>query len=73
MKSCRELSWETKVMIGLAEYGLEDIGSLSTWIAFESDWNWIYETACRNPHKMKERYKWYCDMNEPRYNLGVYA
>ena len=73
MKSYRKFSWETKVMIGLAEYGLDDIGAIAAWSAFELDWNRIYTTACINPYKMKERYRWYCNMNEPRCNLGVYA
>ena len=73
MKSWRELSFKTAVMIGLAEYKLEDIADLVTWNAYKLDWNYIYTTACRNPCKMKERYKWYCDMNEHRRNLGVYA
>ena len=57
MKSWRELSRETKVMIGLAEYGLDDIGAIAAWSAFELDWNRIYTTACINPYKMKERYE----------------
>ena len=73
MKSCRHQSFKTAVMIGLAEYKLEDIAGLVTLSTHELDWCCIYTTACRNPYKMKERYKWYCNMNESRRNLGAYA
>lgn len=61
MKSCRELSKEAKVMIGLAEYKLDDIPDLLALIHYDPiDWYYIYEATCRNPYKMKERYEWYC-------------
>ena len=60
MKSCRELSKEAKVMIGLAEYKLDDIPDLLALIYRNLDWNDVYEATCRNPYKMKERYEWCC-------------